>query len=706
LTRSRSSDTLLRLGIGQHLLNGLTVGLGVGAVTILFAQAFGFADGMAAGTGAICVSLADIPNPLASKFKILPLSWVLACLSSALIAVTIGHPAMQGLIVVLVSALAGLLVGYGRWALPVSVLTMLSLVFTLGAPITTLEEAIRHEELFAGGGLFYLLIAFAATRLTEASSRRIAVAECLREFALYLRAIANFYDRDVNLTEVYRRVIEQQAALADHLQAARQQVFLGRRTDAAKRLAAVIVVQLDALDTVVSAHADYAPLRRGDTGMSLPTLVSGLARDLADDIDDLALALLRYQRQFVMPDRHPALDRISLEVSGLLATAAAGATIDPRSLRAARATRTKFAWVTEHLARLPTALASGEGANALLKDVNLGAFLQPLSLSPRLLLRHLRFTEPVMRHAIRLSAAMGAGYGLIWLVPGLNHGNWILLTIAVILRAQYAITRQRRNDRLIGNLIGCLVSALLLRLAPEGLQLGLIPVAIGIGQAYARVNYLVTSVAACIMAILSLHFLDPVSAPPIWDRLQDTLIGAGIAFMFSRLLPRWEFQEAPQLVAGLMRSFTVYLGDALRRDNSEQSYRLARKTLLESLAAITDSAARVAGEPAVIQAATPGLDSLLSAAYSLAAQIVGIRVLLRHRSAEIRPAFADDLLQQSRTIVLDQLDMSSDQDEVWLEEGDESGADAEHALRIRCVELCAAAARLHQVATRYPVEAA
>lgn len=706
MTGSRASDTVLRLGIGQHLLNGLTVGMGVGAVTILFAQLFGFANGMAAGTGAICVSLADIPNPLASKFKILPLSWILAGLSSALIAVTIGHPGLQGLIVVLVSAVAGLLVGYGRWALPVSVLTMLSLVFTLGAPLDTLGDSFRHEELFAGGGLAYMLVAFAATRLTEASSRRIAVAECLREFALYLRAIANFYDRDVSLTEVYQRVIEQQAALADHLQAARQQVFLGRRTEAARRLAAVIVVQLDALDTVVSAHADYAPLRRGDTGPVLPGLVSGLVRDLADDIDGLALGLLRYRRQFTMPDRHRLLDRISAEVDGLLAAAANGSQTDPRSLRAARATRTKFAWVTDHLSRLPKALETSQGATDLLQGIDLSAFLQPLSLSPKLLRRHLHFTAPVMRHAIRLSAAMAAGYGLIWLVPGLNHGNWILLTIAVILRAQYAITRQRRNDRLIGNLIGCLISALLLRLAPEGLQLALIPVAIGIGHAYVRVNYLVTSVAACIMAILSLHFLDPVAAPPIWDRLLDTVIGAAIAFLFARLLPRWEFQEAPQLVAGLMRSFTAYLDYALRRDISEQSYRLARKTLLESLAAMTESAGRVAGEPAEIRAATPGLDSLLSAAYGLAAQIVGIRVLLRFRSKDIRPAFADDLLQQSRLIVLDQLTMSSDQEEVWLEEGDESGVDAENALRIRCAELCAAAAHLHEVAARYHVKTA
>jgi uncharacterized membrane protein YccC len=412
----------------------------------------------------------------------------LAICASSLIAVSVGHPAWQGLIVLLVSALAGMLVGYGRWALPVSVLTMLAVVFTLGVPLTTLDESLRHELLFAAGGGAYMLFAFFVTYLSETSSRRIAVSECLREFSLYLRAMADFYEPDQPLAGVYRQVVEQQAALADHLQAARQQVFLGSRTASARKLSAVIIILLDALDTVVSAHADYAPLRRGDCGAELPARVAELARLLAGDLEQLARDLLRYRPTMSLPDRRPSLDQISLLVQAVLQDGPGNA----RALRAARATRTKFSWVTEHLARLPQVMQQDGAAETILQGIDLSAFLQPLSLAPAQLLRHLRFTSPVLRHAIRLSAAMAAGYGLIWAVPALSHGNWILLTIAVILRAQYAITRQRRNDRLIGNLIGCLISAMLLKWATPSLQLCLIPLVIGIGHAYVRVNYLVT----------------------------------------------------------------------------------------------------------------------------------------------------------------------------------------------------------------------
>lgn len=693
-----SSPSLLRLGFGQHISNGLAVGAGVGLVGTLLGFAFGFTEGMVAGTGAICVSLADLPNPLTSKLKVLPVCWVLSCLSALLIALSVGHPVLQGLIVTLVSAAAGMLVGYGRWALPVSVATMLAQVFTLGTPMADLAEALHHQGLFAAGGFAYMLIAFVITRLTERSNRRIAVAECLREFALYLRAIAKFYDERADLAQTYREVVEQQAALADHLQAARQQVYLGPRTDSAKRLTAAIILQVDALDTVVSAHADLAPLRAGRVGTLLPALVGALITELADDMDRLSDDLLRYRRNLPERDRRESLDLISTEVARLTEDR----TIDPRALRAARATRTKFTWVADHLSRLPKVLRTARGAEMLLEGIDLRAFVQPLSMSPGQLARHFTLSSPVARHALRIGAAMGSAFLLISLVPGLSHGNWILLTIAVILRAQYSVTRQRRNDRLAGNLIGCVLAAGLLHTGLENLQLAIIPLGIAIAHAYVRVNYLVTSVAACVMALMSLHFLDPQTAPPILTRLLDTAIGAGIAFLFSRLLPRWEYQEAPKLVDTMMKSFTAYMGDALRLEISEQSYRLKRKTMMESLASITESATRVAGEPEHARTAMPDLGTLLAAAYSLAAQIVGIRVLLRNRRADINPLYAEHMLDKTRAAVLEQLDLSHEvEDPPDLDDGDESHVDAEKALRIRCRELCADAAKLHDVASLY-----
>lgn len=689
---------LLKYLFGQHILNGLAVSAGVGVVTALMSAGFGFTAGMAAGSGAICVSIGDQPNPLSVKAKTLPLAWTLAVLASVTAAISTHLPWLEGATVIVFGFVAGMLLGWGRWAIPLSILTMLSIVFTLGVPIADMAEALQYEVLFAAGGAGYVIVALAVTRLLDASGRRLAVGECLREFAGYLRAVAGFYEANADPAAVYARVVEQQAALSDHLQTARTLVFNGRRNDIALRLAAALIVLLDSLDAIVSSNADRAPARLIAADLTVTPRIAALARLLASDLERLALDLLAGQDHLSLPDRQTALAAIAEEVARLNESGQA----DRRTLRAVRMTRSRFAWVAAHLARLPAVLASRQAAEAILEDVDLDAFVQPQTLSFAILRGHCRWKSPVFRHALRLGLSLGAGYALIALVPDLRHGNWILLTIAVILRASYSVTRQRRNDRLIGTAIGCVITGLLLWAAPSSVLLVVMLLAVGTAHAFGRVQYRVTSTAACIMAILSLHFLDPVEAPPVLARLLDTVIGTSIAYLFSLILPRWEHQDAPQLVTSLLGSTAHYADRCLQWNVPQQSYRLARKNLIESLSALSESAARMKGEPSVVRAMWPHYGRLLAASYTTAAQIVTVRLLIRNRLAELDPARCEQLLVETRRSVAAVLDPAVPLPPTAAAAGDDqiadAGAEAYEVLLLRCAEVRQAAVELRRLA--------
>ena len=75
--------------------------------------------------------------------------------------------------------------------------------------------------LFAGGGVAYIAIALLATVFTDASARRMVASETIREFSIYLRAVAGVFDPDQDLAAAYGAVIRQQSALSDQLQSAR-----------------------------------------------------------------------------------------------------------------------------------------------------------------------------------------------------------------------------------------------------------------------------------------------------------------------------------------------------------------------------------------------------------------------------------------------------------------------------------------------------
>ena len=66
-------------------------------------------------------------------------------------------------------------------------------------------------------------------------------------------------------------------------------------------------------------------------------------------------------------------------------------------------------------------------------------------------------------------------------------------------------------------------------------------------HSFARLNYRVSSTGASVMALVSLHLVQPWVSAPILVRLADTLIGAAIAHLFNYFWPRWEFSEAPRL---------------------------------------------------------------------------------------------------------------------------------------------------------------
>ncbi len=207
-----------------------------------------------------------------------------------------------------------------------------------------------------------------------------------------------------------------------------------------------------------------------------------------------------------------------------------------------------------------------------------------------------------------------------------RHGNWVLLTIAVVMRAGYGLTRQRRDDRVIGTLIGCVLAAGSVAYLPVGALVGVQGFAVAVIHSFARLNYRISSTGASVMALVTLHLVQPWVSAPILVRLADTLVGAAIAHLFNYFWPRWEFLDAPQLASRLQAQLAAFAAAALRSDVSEHDYRLARKNVIEAMAALSDSAGRMAIEPMTARKGLDEMAELLIRAYSLVAQLSAARL--------------------------------------------------------------------------------
>ncbi len=92
----------------------------------------------------------------------------------------------------------------------------------------------------------------------------------------------------------------------------------------------------------------------------------------------------------------------------------------------------------------------------------------------------------------------------------------MLLTIAVVMRAGYGLTRQRRDDRVIGTLIGCVFAAGSVAYLPAGALVAVQGFAVTMVHSFARLNYRVSSTGASVMALVSLHLVQPWSRRRSW----------------------------------------------------------------------------------------------------------------------------------------------------------------------------------------------
>ena len=636
-----------RLFFRHHIENGLAVAICLAIVGIVTGILFGLETAVLVGTGALCVSVVDQPGPLPGKLPVF-VATIIAIGAVSLLAGFAGGSVWQlAAVIAVMSAGFALATAYGRTALVFGIAGVLSLVLGMAVPLGSPAEVLRHGALFVAGATGYAALALIGAHLFDDRNRRMFLNEALLAFARYLYVRAQLYDPALPMPTALRDVIEAHGALMERLQAARNAIFAGRPNPRRRRWIGGMLALLDIYEAVLASDADWETLRQASSGEVLLHFAA-LTRDLAHDMEGLALALV-VPTAGVPSNRH---------VAALKALDAAFAVNPPTEMRASlRTTRDAIAVAVRHVALLAHIVAGRAGradrATAL-PDANLTAFVQTADTRLATLRGHLTPTSPVMRYAIRLTLAMLAGYALTVAMPRYVHGGWILLTIALIMRANFAVTRQRRNDRIVGTLIGCAVAAALVPVLPPTAALVLIIVAAGIAHAYATVDYRVASFAASVMALVLIHLLDPTEFL-LTDRIVDTLIGAGLSVAFSYLLPSWEWRDVPRLVGRLIDADRVFAGEALSTAPVDQRYRLARKRALDNFTIVATTTRRLSSEPGVRQRQLASLNALLGANYMLASDLASVQGLLRARGREIKPDDARVALDATRGRTLDLL---------------------------------------------------
>ncbi|HTC84366.1 MAG TPA: FUSC family membrane protein [Rhizomicrobium sp.] len=629
-----------------HIENGLSVAIGVGLTGLVTGAALGFTSAIAAATGAVCVSISDRTDPLRLKIWIMSFAFLSTAFFTALsdfahfsVAVFVAATAFVGFWTGLISA-------YGKWVLSLAMTCVLAFVFAMGQHFGAPSDAADHLLLTVCGALVYTVYAVAMAWLFDDRGRRLLLAEAMHAFAAYLRAKAALYNPDAEGPGAFRALIDAHAALADRLQSARDSLFARRRHRMQLKRIDTLIALLDAFETVLSSDADYEALR-GAPQREVMWRVNNFVLQMSEEVERLTLAL-RSRHGHVGPTHAAETARQLQEAVAELHQAAPE---DP-VVHALTATANKLALAESYVGTLAIALDDATPPSDLAKSLDLDLFRQDAPRGLGVLLNQFRWRSPALRYAIRLSLAMTTGLALTLLFPRFAHANWVLLTIALIMRANYSVTSQRRWDRVTGTLIGCALAVTFIITLPAPALLLLIVMAVGTSHAYGQVAYRITAIGASVSSLLLLHFVDPLVHPQFFERIVDTLIGSGLSWAFSYLLPYWERSDLPRTVRGLLAADAAFAEAALIRAPVSQRYRLARKKALDAVAQLSGAIRRLTDEPNANRRALASLGELLGANYLLASDLSSMPVLVKLRDHDLDAPAADASIAATRERVV------------------------------------------------------
>lgn len=630
-----------------HIENGLSVAVGVGLTGLAVGWVLGFDAAVAAATGAVAVSISDQPDPLSQKPWILGFALLAACGFTALSSFARFVPGGFLALTAFTGLWTGLVSAYGKRALTLSMTGVLSFLFAMGQHFETPADALAHLELFAAGAVAYTAYAALFALLFDDRVRRLLLAEAMRAFANYLRAKAALYNPDAEGPAAFRALIDAHAMLADRLQAARDSLFARRSHPVQRKRIGTLIALLDAFETMLSSDSDFELLRRSGR-RAIKWRMNALVGLMADEVEGFTLAL-RSRYASVLPHRHDSACR---DLIAAVRQANAEAPEDPESDYAFSATVNKLALADANIAALAAVLDRTSPPSHLAAELDLAAFRQPVPRGIQLLLRQFDLEMPAMRYGVRLALAMSMGLALTLAFPRFAHANWVLLTIALIMRANYSVTRQRRWDRVTGTLLGCGIAVLFIDTMPPAILLTAIVLAVGTSHAYGGVKYRVTAISASVSSLLLLHFAAPLDHPQFFERIVDTMIGAALSWAFSFLLPNWERNDLPRIVRGLLTADAAYAEATLRRIHVRQAYRLARKKVMDAVAQLSGAIRRLADEPNSNRRLLATLNELLAANYLLASDFSTMPVLMQVRAGDMDAQSADREISEVRQRVV------------------------------------------------------
>ncbi len=594
-------------------------------------------------------ALADRGGPYRTRAVTLATLTLAGAAGAALGTFAAAHPSVAIPLTFAVAVVCSLARAYGVAGASVGVSVLNIYVIALGYPPSSPGDALARAQFVVVGGAWAMLVALVLWPLRPYRPVRLAVAHAYRALADYSETAVTSRDSVAMAPLRVRAALEAaRAALATVRRGRPGETRRGERLLVLGEIADQLFGQLFGLGDV--AETIPAELRRSDAETALSSAlasVAGTARAIADGIEQ--------ERGSVVPEVGWGGDQLRASLP-----TAHGEVAEDEGVTHYHQAAMLLDRLAEY-AGLAAAVTGGLNQGGAVPAIERPREVEdpeqgPAPLAP--LRAVLAADSIVLRYALRVGLVTTAAVALTGALD-LKRGYWVTITAVIILQPYSGATSQRALQRVLGTIVGGVLTAALAALFHDPLAILVLAFLLsGVSVALLPLNYAVFSIFLTPTFVL----LAEASAGD-WHlagvRILNTLLGGGLALAGNRLL--WHSREAERLpgyLAAVVRAMRRYFDRvvALFDDRGEEAGRVLRAARREAGLAIInadESFQRLLGEHRGPPEALAPVMTLLAYARRFTASIAAL-ALSRH-SIDAAPPAALSAFARGLAAALDDL---------------------------------------------------
>ncbi|MDP2069798.1 MAG: FUSC family membrane protein [Lutibacter sp.] len=238
----------------------------------------------------------------------------------------------------------------------------------------------------------------------------------------------------------------------------------------------------------------------------------------------------------------------------------------------------------------------------ILSDKEANRFITPQDYDFKKLTENFSFNSPIFKHSLRLAIVVLVGFA-IGKSLSMQNPYWILLTIIIIMRPSFGMTKSRSIHRVVGTLIGAAIASIVILITQNTNVYAVIAViSLPLAFSLVQLNFRNAAVFVTINVIFVYALFEPNILSVIQFRILDTLIGASLAFASNYVLwPTWQFQNIQEDFIKAIASNQHFLKQVAifyrEKGAVSTAYKLSRKAAFLAIGDLNAAFQRMSQDP-------------------------------------------------------------------------------------------------------------